>query len=147
MVWKPNVTVAAVIERQGKFLLVEEKTDAGIFLNQPAGHWEAHETIEEGVVRETREETGYDFAPSGLVGVYAWKNRSKNLVYLRFAFAGEAVAFDKTRALDHGIVAAHWMTFDEILGEKSRHRSPMVLRCIEDFRAGRCFPLDLLAHL
>ena len=147
MVWKPNVTVAAVIEREGRFLLVEEETDSGTFLNQPAGHWEAHETIVQGAVRETLEETGYDFTPQSLIGVYCWKNRRKNLVYLRFAFAGQAAAFHEKHALDDGIIAAHWLTYDEIVLEKARHRSPMVLKCIDDFLAGQRFPLDFLAYL
>jgi 8-oxo-dGTP pyrophosphatase MutT (NUDIX family) len=147
MVWKPNVTVAAVIEREGRFLLVEEKTDSGTYLNQPAGHWEAHETIVQGAIRETLEETGYDFTPQALIGVYCWKNRRKNLVYLRFAFAGQAAAFHEAQALDEGIIAAHWMSYEDVVREKARHRSPMVLQCIDDFLAGRRFPLDFLAHL
>jgi 8-oxo-dGTP pyrophosphatase MutT (NUDIX family) len=147
MVWKPNVTVAAVIEKEGGFLLVEEETDTGTYLNQPAGHWEAGETIVQGAVRETLEETGYDFAPHALIGIYRWQNRRNNLIYLRFAFSGEAVAFHETRALDRGIIAAHWMTYDEVVREKPRHRSPMVLRCIDDYLAGQRFPLNILTQL
>lgn len=147
MVWKPNVTVAAVIEKEGRFLLVEEKTDTGTYFNQPAGHWEADETIVQGVVRETLEETGYDFAPHALIGIYRWQNRRKDLIYLRFTFSGEAVAFHEARALDHGIIAAHWLSYDEVVLQKPRHRSPMVLRCIDDYRAGHRFPLTILANL
>lgn len=147
MVWKPNVTVAAVIEKEGRFLLVEEKTDTGTYFNQPAGHWEADETIVQGVVRETLEETGYDFAPHALIGIYRWHNRRNRLIYLRFAFSGEAVAFHEARTLDHGIIAAHWLSYDEVVLQKPRHRSPMVLRCIDDYRAGHRFPLTIFAHL
>ena len=147
MVWKPNVTVAAVIEKEGRFLLVEEKTDTGTYFNQPAGHWEADETIVQGVVRETLEETGYDFAPHALIGIYRWQNRRNDLIYLRFTFSGEAVAFHEARALDHGIIAAHWLSYDEVVLQKPRHRSPMVLRCIDDYRAGHRFPLTILANL
>jgi 8-oxo-dGTP pyrophosphatase MutT (NUDIX family) len=147
MIWKPNVTVAAVIEKDGRFLLVEEEADSGIFLNQPAGHWEANETILQGVARETLEETGYEFSPQSLVGIYRWRNVRTNVIYLRFTFSGVAVAQDGAPALDQGIIAAHWMTYDEIVRETPRHRSPMVLRCIDDYLTGRCYPLDILTHL
>lgn len=147
MIWKPNVTVAAVIEIDGRFLLVEEKVDSGAFLNQPAGHLEANETILQGVVRETLEETGYEFSPRSLVGIYRWRHLRKNVIYLRFTFCGDAMAHDRVRQLDEGIIAARWMTYDEVVRETPRHRSPMVLRCIDDYLAGRRYPLDILTHL
>ncbi|HET6756732.1 MAG TPA: NUDIX hydrolase [Burkholderiales bacterium] len=147
MIWKPNVTVAAVIEINGRFLLVEEKVDSGAFLNQPAGHLEANETILQGVVRETLEETGYEFSPQSLVGIYRWRHLGKNVTYLRFTFCGDAMAHDRVRQLDEGIIAARWMTYDEVVRETPRHRSPMVLRCIDDYLAGRRYPLDILTHL
>lgn len=146
MVWKPNVTVAAVIERDGKFLLVEEETDDGIRFNQPAGHLECRESLCDAAVRETLEETGYHFVPTCLVGIYNWRNEAKDVTYLRFAFGGEIAGHDPERVLDAGILAARWLTLDEIRAFEPRHRSPLILRCIEDWRAGRRYPLDLLTH-
>ena len=146
MVWKPHVTVAAVLERDGKFLLVEEETDDGIRYNQPAGHLECGESLSEAAVRETLEETGYHFAPQYLVGVYNWRNEAKDITYLRCAFAGEIAGHEAQRQLDAGIVAAHWLTLDEIRALEARHRSPMIMRCIDDWRAGKRYPLDLVTH-
>ncbi|MRD72570.1 NUDIX hydrolase [Rhodocyclus tenuis] len=146
MIWKPHVTVAAVVERDGKFLLVEEHTDDGIGFNQPAGHLECKESLIDAVVRETREETRYDFAPRSLVGVYNWRNDARDLTYLRFTFAGEIVGFDPARALDDGIIAAHWLTLEEIRACRAQHRSPLILRCIEDWIADQRHPLSLLTH-
>ena len=146
MIWKPNVTVAAVIERDGKFLLVEEETDAGLAFNQPAGHLEEGEALVDAVVRETLEETAYHFKPTHLVGVYNWKHPAKDVTYLRFAFAGELRGFEAERRLDAGIVGARWLTLDEVKATQARHRSPLILRCIEDLRAGQRYPLDLLVH-
>ncbi|MGH8671104.1 MAG: NUDIX hydrolase [Burkholderiales bacterium] len=147
MIWKPNVTVAAVIEQDGKFLLVEEQVDGGVVLNQPAGHWEQHETLLEGVIRETREETAYTFSPRWLIGVYHWYNPRKDIAYLRFAFAGSVTAHDPAQALDHGILRAAWFTLDDVQSNPQRLRSPMVLRCIGDYAAGRRFPLEFVTHL
>ncbi|MEI7429278.1 MAG: NUDIX hydrolase [Betaproteobacteria bacterium] len=146
MIWKPNVTVAAVIERGGKFLLVEEETDSGIRYNQPAGHLECGESLLDAVIREALEETAYDFVPQSLVGVYNWRNEAKDITYLRFAFAGEVGDHDVSRKLDEGIIAAHWLSLDEICALEEKHRSPLILRCIEDWRAGKRYPLDLITH-
>lgn len=146
MVWKPNVTVAAVVERDGKYLLVEEETDTGLAFNQPAGHLEEGESLVEAVVRETLEETAYRFKPTHLVGVYNWKHPDKDITYLRFAFTGELRGFEADRPLDAGIVAARWLTLEEVQATQARHRSPLILRCIEDLRAGKRYPLDLLVH-
>lgn len=146
MIWKPNVTVAAVVYRDGKFLLVEEETDAGLAFNQPAGHLEQGEALVDAVVREALEETAYHFRPTHLVGVYNWRHPVKDVTYLRFAFAGELRGFDAERQLDDGIVAARWLTFDEVRATQDRHRSPLILRCCEDYLAGRRYPLDLLVH-
>jgi len=145
-VWKPNVTVAAVCERDGRFLLVEEETDAGLKLNQPAGHLEPGEALVDAVMRETLEETAWSFRPEFLVGIYSWQHTVKGITFLRFAFAGSVQAHDPARALDAGIVRALWLEEDEIRRAGSRHRSPLTMRCIEDFRAGRNYPLDLLVH-
>ena len=146
MIWKPNVTVAAVVQRDGKFLLVEEETDAGLAFNQPAGHLEEGESLIAAVVRETLEETAYHFKPTHLIGVYNWKHPNKDVTYLRFAFAGELRGFEAERELDDGIVAARWMTLAEVKETQARHRSPLILRCIEDLIAGKRYPLDLLVH-
>ena len=146
MVWKPNVTVAAVVMRDGKFLLVEEETEAGLAFNQPAGHLEAGESLIEAVIRETLEETAYHFKPTHLIGVYNWKHLGKDVTYLRFAFGGELRGFEAERELDEGIVAARWLTLDEVKATQARHRSPLILRCIEDQIVGKAGPLDLLVH-
>ena len=146
MIWKPNVTVAAVIQRDGKFLLVEEETEAGLAFNQPAGHLEEGEALIDAVVRETLEETAYHFKPTHLVGIYNWKHPTKDVTYLRFAFGGELRGFEAERKLDDGIVAARWLTLGEIRATQARHRSPLILRCVEDQLAGKSYPLDLLVH-
>ena len=146
MVWKPHVTVAAVIERDGKFLLVEEETDSGIRYNQPAGHLECREALTDAVSREVLEETAYRFVPKYLVGVYNWRNEAKDLTYLRFTFGGDIVGHDVGRPLDEGIIAAHWLTLDEIQARQASHRSPMLMRCIDDWLAGRRYPLDLMVN-
>jgi 8-oxo-dGTP pyrophosphatase MutT (NUDIX family) len=144
--WKPNVTVAAVVEREGRFLLVEEETDDGLRFNQPAGHLECREALVEAAARETLEETGYRFVPRYLVGIYSWRNEAKDVTYLRFAFGGDIVGHDTERKLDEGIVAARWLTPDEIRASADRHRSPLIVRCVDDWLAGRRYPLELLTH-
>jgi len=146
-VWKPNVTVAAIVEREGRFLLVEEKTDDGLMLNQPAGHLEANESLVECAARESLEETAYEFTPEYLVGVYRWQHPDRNLTYLRFAFAGRLGKHHPERALDTGIVRALWLTAAEVRASRGRHRSPLVVRCMEDYQRGARAPLDLLVHL
>jgi len=146
MIWKPNVTVAAVIERDGKFLLVEEETDDGLRFNQPAGHWEPNETLAEGVAREALEETAHHFAPEFLLGVYSWRHPKKDIVYLRFAFGGRVTGFDPERKLNQGIVRAVWLTPEEIRAGRERHRSPLILQCVEDYLAGKRYPLDAISH-
>ena len=146
-VWKPNVTVAAIVEREGRFLLVDEETDEGLKLNQPAGHLEANESLVEGAAREALEETAYEFSPEYLVGVYRWRHSDRNVTYLRFAFAGNLGAHHPERALDTGIVRALWLTAAEVHASRSRHRSPLVICCMEDYRRGARAPLDVLVHL
>ena len=146
MIWKPNVTVAAVVMRDGKFLLVEEETEAGLAFNQPAGHLEAGESLIDAIIRKTLEETAYHFKPTHLIGVYNWKHLGKDVTYLRFAFGGELRGFEAERELDEGIVAARWLTLDEVKATQARHRSPLILRCIEDQIVGKAGPLDLLVH-
>jgi 8-oxo-dGTP pyrophosphatase MutT (NUDIX family) len=142
--WKPNVTVAAVIERDGRFLLVEEEADRLRVLNQPAGHLDPGESLAAAAVRETLEETAYTFAPSALVGIYQWQHPDKNVTYLRFAFTGNLTGHDPRRKLDTGIVRALWLTCDELREQRALHRSPLVARCVEDYLAGQRYPLDLI---
>ena len=146
MIWKPNVTVAAIIERDGKFLLVEEETDEGIRFNQPAGHLECEEALTDAVVREALEETGYAFVPKYLVGIYNWRHPNKDITYLRFAFSGDIAGHDAQRKLDAGILGARWLSLDEIRANADQHRSPLILRCIEDWQAGKRYPLELITH-
>ena len=146
MIWKPNVTVAAVVHRDGKFLLVEEETEVGLAFNQPAGHLEEGEALIDAVVRETLEETAYHFRPTHLLGIYNWRHPAKDLTYLRFAFTGELRGYAAGRLLDEGIVGTRWLTLGEIRATQERHRSPLILRCCEDWLAGKRFPLDLLVH-
>ena len=144
--WKPSVTVAAVIERDGRFLLVEEKTADGLRFNQPAGHLEAGESLLGAVAREAMEEAAHPFVPEYLVGVYLWTRPQGDVTYLRFAFAGRVGEGDPARALDDGIVRAVWMTLDELRATRARHRSPLVLQCVEDWLAGRRYGLEMLRH-
>jgi 8-oxo-dGTP pyrophosphatase MutT (NUDIX family) len=146
--WKPNVTVAAIIEHGGLFMLVEEHTADGLRLNNPAGHLDPGETPVQACAREALEETAHVFTPSALVGVYLSRVQrvatGEDITYLRFAFSGELGPLDTQRPLDEGIVRTLWMTPDEVRASAARHRSPLVLRCIEDHLAGQRFPLSLI---
>ena len=146
--FRPGVTVAAIVERGGRYLLVEEHTPEGLRLNNPAGHLEQGESPLQAVVREALEETGRVFDPTHLVGVYLSRFRrpatGEDVTYLRFAFAGEVGEPQPGRALDAGIVGTLWLTPAEIAARRAEHRSPLLMRCIDDHRAGRRFPLDLV---
>ncbi|MGA7596202.1 MAG: NUDIX hydrolase [Gallionella sp.] len=146
MVWKPDVTVAAVIERDGKFLLVEEETLAGLRYNQPAGHLEADESLVDAVIRETLEESAYHFVPQHLLGIYRWHSDESDTTYLRFAFTGIIAGHETGRELDSGIIRTLWQTHEEIRATRSHHRSPLIMRCVEDHLAGKRYPLELLVH-
>jgi 8-oxo-dGTP pyrophosphatase MutT (NUDIX family) len=144
MVWKPRVTVAAVIENNGKFLLVEEDVgSAETVFNQPAGHLEKGESLIAAVTRETLEETGYEFEPSAVTGIYRWIAPSGD-TYLRATFCGHSPHHRPNQALDEGIIAPHWLNLDEIKTLGPRLRSPLVLRCIEDYLSGQRYPTALL---
>lgn len=145
-VWKPNVTVAAVIEQAGRFLLVEEETMGGLRFNQPAGHLEEGESLVEAATREALEETAHRFRAESLVGIYQWPRPDREVTYLRFAFAGSVDGLEHGRALDAGIVRAVWMSLAEVEATAERHRSPLILRCIRDYLDGRRYPLDLIRH-
>lgn len=145
-IWKPNVTVAALMERDGRFLLVEEETAEGIRFNQPAGHLEEGESLLAACAREALEETAHEFTPTELVGVYQWPRPQGDITYLRFAFAGKVGPRDTARQLDDGILRAVWLTPAEIEASAPRHRSPLVLQCVRDYLSGRRFPLEVIKH-
>jgi len=142
----PHVVAAAIVERDGKFLLVEEHTAEGLRLNQPAGHWERGETLEDAVRREALEETAHHVEPTALLGCYSTYYPRRDITYLRFAYICKATGFDTERTLDDGIVRAVWLTPDELAVHPTPHRSPLVMRCVEDYQAGRHFPLDFVRH-
>jgi 8-oxo-dGTP pyrophosphatase MutT (NUDIX family) len=146
--WKPSATVAAIIEQDGRFLLIEEHTPEGLRLNNPAGHLDPGESPAQGCAREALEETAYAFKPTALVGVYLARfqraTTGEDITYLRFAFCGQLGAHDPARKLDHGIVRTVWMTPEEVRASAARHRSPLVLQCIEDYLAGRRYPLSVI---
>jgi len=143
--WRPSVTVAAIMERDGRFLLIEEETSEGLRINNPAGHLDPGETPAEGCAREALEETTWQFRPTALLGVYISRfqrsTSGADITYLRFAFTGEVGQPVPGRSLDHGIVRTMWMTPEEIRATADRHRSPLVLRCLEDYLAGVRYPL------
>jgi 8-oxo-dGTP pyrophosphatase MutT (NUDIX family) len=147
--FRPSVTVAAIIERDGRFLLIEEETSEGIKLNQPAGHLDPSESLEQAVVREAMEEAAHEFIPTGLVGMYMSryhsKSRNADITYLRFTFCGTA-GKQYDQPLDDGILRTLWMTRDEIAASSSRHRSPIVLQCVDDYLAGRRTDLAPAVH-
>ncbi|MFN9030963.1 MAG: NUDIX hydrolase [Betaproteobacteria bacterium] len=148
--FRPSVTVAAVIERDGRFLLVQEETADGVRLNQPAGHLDPDETLPAACAREVLEETAYHFTPTALLGAYLARYQSwtgVSVTYLRFAFTGTLGERIAGRALDHGILGTLWLTREEIAARAAEHRTPLLMRCIDDYLAGRRFPLELLyAH-
>ena len=144
---RPAVTVASIVERDRRFLLIEEHTRGGVKLNQPAGHLEAGETLVGAAARETVEETGWSVSPTALVGIYRWDSVETGTTFVRFSFAADADAHDAARPLDSGIVRALWLTYDEIVARRDDHRSPLVMRCIDDFRSGQRWPLALVTEL
>jgi 8-oxo-dGTP pyrophosphatase MutT (NUDIX family) len=145
MIWRPSVTVAAVIERGGRFLFVEERIDGRLVLNQPAGHLDPGESLAAACRREVLEETAHDFEPRSLVGIYRWHYAPKDVTFLRFCFAGEVSGHQPGRALDQEIVRLHWLTPEQLEARKSEHRSPLVAKCVADFLAGKRFALDIFS--
>jgi len=142
-----HVTVAAIARSADGYLLVEETIEGRRVVNQPAGHWEPDETLHQAVVRETREETGWEFTPRGLVGIYQWAHPNGRDTFLRFAFYGQARQPDQARTLDPEIERVLWWTAAEIRAAAVPLRSPQVLRCIEDYENGARFSLDCLNHI
>jgi 8-oxo-dGTP pyrophosphatase MutT (NUDIX family) len=143
--WRPSATVAAVIERDGKFLFVEEIQDGRRVLNQPAGHLDPGETLLQAVAREVLEETAHRFEPAALVGIYRWTYEPEDVTFLRFCFTGHILGVEAGRKLDKEIVDLRWLTLAELRGLHAMHRSPLVQQCVEDYLAGRRFPLEVLS--
>jgi 8-oxo-dGTP pyrophosphatase MutT (NUDIX family) len=141
--WKPHTTVAAICEREGRYLLVREQIDGEVVFNQPAGHLEPGESLLQAVVRETMEETLHPFTPTALVGIYRYQ--AETITFIRFLFRGEVNA-PLDGELDPDILSAEWLDYDEIVACRDRHRTPMVLQCIEDARRKSGYPLDVLSH-
>lgn len=146
MVWKPNATVAAVIERNNTFLMVEELIDDLRVINQPAGHLDDNESLVEAVIREVREETAWTFQPSALLGIYRWQHPTKKLTHMRTTFIGNVTDHDPDQLLDSPILRAEWFSRDD-LQQQGNLRSPMVLRCIDDYLSGKRYPLELLHNV
>ena len=146
-IWRPDVTVASIVPRDGKFLLVEEIVRGELVLNQPAGHLEPDESLPAAARRETLEETGWEIELTALVGVYQWTNPGGDGHFLRFAFAATPLRHNPQRPLDAGIVRALWLARDEIAAEHARLRSPMVLRCVDDWLSGQRMPLNAMVCL
>ncbi len=146
-IWRPDVTVATIVPRDGKFLLVEEMVQGRRVLNQPAGHLESHESLHAAACRETLEETGWTVELTGFVAVYQWSNAAGSAHFVRFTFVGEPLAHDADRTLDTGIVRACWLSRDEIAARSAELRSPMVLRGVDDFLSGRRLPLDAIVAI
>jgi ADP-ribose pyrophosphatase YjhB (NUDIX family) len=144
MVWKPHVTVAAVIERNNRFLVVEEETVNGLQLNQPAGHFEENEVLIDAVKREVNEETGWHFEPEHIISIQLWRKNSDHPTFIRVCFSGSCHSYNPDQSLDDGIVATHWLTRDEIAAEQHRLRSPLVLISIDEYLSGQRHPLSLL---
>lgn len=147
MNWYPHVTVAALIERDGKYLMVDEWADGRRVYNQPAGHLEDGESLITAVIRETLEETGRMFTPQAVVGIYLWRSPINGETFLRVNFCGDVGERDPDRKLDEGIIDAPWLSREELAANPERVRSPLVFRCIDDYRAGHRHPLNLLATL
>ena len=142
--WHPHVTVATVIEREGKYLLVEERSNGKLVINQPAGHLDPNETLEQAAVRETLEETGWHIKLKGIVGIALYTSPHNGTTYHRTTFYGEAVSHDLGRELDDGIVGAMWMTYEEVLAASDKLRSQLVLRAIQQYRDGHQYPLNFI---
>ena len=143
MTWAPHVTVATIIERDNRFLMVYEESDGKLVYNQPAGHLDPDETLFEAAIRETLEETGWTIKLTGVVGVNLYTAPSNGITYFRTTFIGEALSHDTNRPLDTGIIDAVWLTYEELLERKEQLRSPMTLQIVEEYRAGRRFPLEV----
>ena len=146
MEWKPNATVAVVVADDDRFLMVEERSNGQVVYNQPAGHIERNESIFDAARRETLEETGYDITLTSFLGLYTYHSPHNDTIYHRYCFVGE-IGHKVSDNLDPDILAAHWFTYEEISQAQEKHRSPMILECIEDYLSGRRLPLDAIREL
>ncbi len=147
MDWDARLTVATIIERDGRFLIVEEYADGEeLVYNQPAGHLDEHETLAAAAIRETLEETAWEVQVDAIIGLYYWTHPQGH-TFIRTCFAGKALHHHPDQPLDHGIERALWLTRDEIAALGPKLRSPMVLRCVDDYRAGKRYPLELFSYL
>ena len=144
-IWRPSVTVAAILEKDGKFLFVEELQEGRRVLNQPAGHLDPDETLIAACSREVLEETAHRFEPTGLVGIYRWYYKPADVTFLRFCFAGNVLSVEK-KDLDPEIVALRWLTPAELKAKSPMHRSPLVQQCLDDYLAGKNFPIEVLSR-
>jgi len=147
MVWKPHVTVAAIIERDHRFLMIEEESNGQIVINQPAGHLEQGESLIDAVKRETFEETAWNFEPTTLISIQLWQHPDNSTTFLRVSFAGGCYDFDPSSKLDSGIIRTLWLSRNELLEQQNRLRSPMVISCIDDYISGIKYPLSILKTL
>ncbi|MCK9748916.1 NUDIX hydrolase [Pseudomonas syringae pv. aptata] len=144
MTWQAHVTVATIVEDQGRFLFVEEIKGGRAVLNQPAGHLDPNESLQRAAVRETLEETGWDVELTSVVGIYLYAAPSNGVTYQRICFAAKGLRHHPGYQLDEGIVGAVWLTRDELVAQQERWRSELVLRCLDDYLDGEHFSLDLL---
>ncbi len=147
MIWRPDLAAAAIVQRDNRFLIVEERIRGTLLYNQPAGHVDDGESIIDAVVRETLEETAWHFVPRALLGIYLWRNPDNGQSILRVAFTGEVTNRDERRKLDEPVVAAHWLERDTLLAQPGKLRSPLVMRCIDDHLAGQRHELSALSYL
>ena len=147
MTWHPHITVAAIIERENRFLMVEEICKGEMVINQPAGHLEQNESLVEAVIRETLEETAWHINPTGIIGVYQWTSKNGRQTYIRVSFSGDCLQHEPDRKLSQGINRALWLTRDELEQQAHRLRSPMVMRCVDDYLSGTHYPLHIFHHI
>jgi len=146
-VWKPHATVATIIERDNRFLMVEEIANGKTVYNQPAGHLDPGESLVEAAIRETQEETAWRFTPEYISGIYRWDQPDTGKCFLRVAFVGSCDEHNENQPLDKGIIQALWLTQAELINKAEKLRSPLVLHCIEDYLAGKKYPLELLTDI
>lgn len=148
MVWKPRVTVAAIIEQDGKFLMVKENIETKTVYNQPAGHLEDNEGFVEAIIREVQEETAWQFTPTYITGIYRWRNPANQQTFVRVCFTGDVNEHHPEQKLDEGIISAPWLSLDELQAlPEARLRSPMVKNCLNDYLNGNRYPLDIITEL
>jgi len=146
-IWFPHVTVAAILHQADRFLMVEEVIKGQTWFNQPAGHLEDGETLIQAIIREVQEETACQFSPEALTGIYQWRHPDTHTTFLRFCFTGEVLSHNPEQILDHPIIQTHWLNQDEIRLRHTQHRSPLVMKCVDDYLAGQRLPLELVQNL